>query len=78
MLLQRGSYCTLPALRHDATTDVIDVLCGTKTEKKVWPTENRCSIMWCRFLHAIDKKRKKIYSYFLFFRYIPIVIELFL
>lgn len=28
VLLKRGTYCTLPALRHDATADVIGVICA--------------------------------------------------
>lgn len=34
-LLKRGTYCILAVLRHDATADVIDVICATKTDKKV-------------------------------------------
>lgn len=67
MLLKRGTYCTLPVLRHDATADVIDVICAQKQIKKygLQKRQNRSSIMWCRFLHSIEKKRENIVSHFL-------------
>lgn len=35
VLLKRGTYCTLPALRHDATADVIGVICAQKQIKSM-------------------------------------------
>lgn len=35
VLLKRATCCTSPALRHDATADVTNVICGKKNNIKI-------------------------------------------